>query len=248
MRLIRSYAISLVLLICVVSASASEAWLKAGFTTRDGIRIQGLYHAPAHRGGLFVVCLHGLGSNKGEWVPLMKELARRGHGYYAYDARGHGDSGKHSDGSTVDYRTFGKPRPGSDWAKMSGDLADAVDYLVREMHLPKGSIACAGASVGANVCLTYAATHPAVPYVILLSPGINYAGITTDDLIDVFTRRPVLIAAAKNDSYAWQSSRWLFERMKGNHTAFFLEGKTGHGTQMFDGAMEAAIVDWMEKH
>lgn len=248
---IQKYVFAAVLvLLCTaaVHAAAADEWQKAGFVTRDGVRIQGLYRAPAKKGAKFVVFLHGLGSNKGEWVPLMKELSRRGHGYFSYDARGHGDSGLRSDGTAIDYRTFGEPRPGSDWAKMPLDLDDAVNYLVQEKHIPAGSIGCAGASVGANVCLAYAAAHPAASFVVLLSPGINYAGITTDNLIAGLAKRPLLIAAASNDPYAWKSSRWLYEHSTGNRAAVFLEGKAGHGTQMFNGAIERDIVSWMEKH
>ena len=75
------------------------------WTTSDGVRLVGLYQpASAHR--LVWVLLHGLGSNKQEWVTLVQQLVRQGDGFLIYDARGHGDSIHLTNGGSLSYTDF----------------------------------------------------------------------------------------------------------------------------------------------
>ncbi|MGA2090406.1 MAG: alpha/beta fold hydrolase [Endomicrobiales bacterium] len=178
---------------------------------------------------------------------MTQKLAAAGFGYFAYDARGHGDSTKTTSGTTVSYKYFGAPGPDSQWHAMIGDLDRAVRFLAATKNIKESSLVIAGASVGANIALTWAANHPSVVAIIVLSPGLEYAGIETSGLISQFSHRRIAFAASPNDSYAYQSSHMLLEQIASNPRAVFFEGKAGHGVQMFNGTFEEELVRWLNQ-
>jgi alpha-beta hydrolase superfamily lysophospholipase len=238
-----------VLLLALLSTAMAPlgAAQTVSFTTVDGIIMIGDYHAPANPRKPVVVMLHGLGSSRGEWVSFEKELAAAGFGYFAYDARGHGESTRSKTGTTVNYKYFGPPGPGSPWQAMVGDLDRAVRFLERSKGLKESSLVISGASVGANIALVWASEHPSSPAVLLLSPGIEYAGIETSVPVTRFSNRRIAFAASTNDQYAYQSSRMLFGSIASNPRAAFFTGAAGHGVQMFDGKFEKDLVQWLSK-
>jgi alpha-beta hydrolase superfamily lysophospholipase len=224
------------------SAEAAPEQEKLSFTTADGVRIIGIYRAPAD-GQNMVVLLHGLGSTKEEWESFEKVLAEKGYGYFAYDARGHGESVKTTAGRTLDYRNFDQPGPGSQWNRMIADLESVISSLSGTKKIPQQKIGIAGASLGANVALSCAAADPKIPYVALLSPGLSYAGIETSDSLRSYLKRPLVIVASPNDTYAWRSSQLLCSIAP---HAVLLTGPGGHGVQMFNGKFEKRVFKVME--
>jgi pimeloyl-ACP methyl ester carboxylesterase len=57
-----------------------------------------------------------------------------------------------------------------------------------------------GASYGSSLALIYAADHPNVAAIALLSPGLNYFGnMQTEPAIKKYGERPVYMAAADDD-------------------------------------------------
>ncbi|MCX5785582.1 MAG: alpha/beta fold hydrolase [Elusimicrobia bacterium] len=218
------------------------------FKTSDGCLIAASYGAPA-KGKLVFVNIHGLGSNKGEWGAFEKILKARSAGWLSLDLRGHGQSLECA-GIKADYRAFG---PG-DWNAAAKDIAAAVDWL-KKRKIPASRTALCGASVGANLALKAAVDHSLKPAaVIMLSPGLVYAGVG----IEEYFLRPLpfslLLAASPDDYYAWQSSMRLFEEARiqklpasskqpAGHSApahsekaVFRQGVSGHGVNMFSGA------------
>lgn len=216
-------------------------------TTSDGVVLAGLYQAPARAGEPVAILLHGLGSTQGEWAAFAEQLAAQGCGYLSYDARGHGGSTRTTSGLTMSYRSFGAPGPGSEWEKMIGDLNAAARFLERRKNIPSSDVVLAGASLGANVALNWAAAHQNIKAVLLLSPGLNYAGITTEKPAMRCEGVPVALAAAPSDAYAWFSSRSLYGRIQQNPRVVFFEGTAGHGVQMLDGTFEKGIIAWLRK-
>jgi hypothetical protein len=75
-----------------------------GFSEKDDLILQGDYTAPASSSSLVLVCLHGLGSSRGEWAPLIRQGDPTRDGVLvAYDLRGHGNSRGTMAGNTVNH-------------------------------------------------------------------------------------------------------------------------------------------------
>lgn len=192
------------------------------------------------------VLLHGLGSNRAEWVALSKAMAKEGQGILIYDARGHGDSVRTSRGETLDYKTWRTAGPGSPWNSMISDLEETVTMLEKTQKLLPKRIAVGGASLGANVALVYASRHPDVPALLLLSPGIEYAGINTSQAWTTYVPRKVLLAASPEDAYAYQTVQQYCA-----HSTYSVcpkvDGKgAAHGVNMLDANMTQQVLNWMK--
>ena len=79
-------------------------------------------YAPAQAGRPVLVLMHGLGAGRGEWKPWTSSLTARGYGVFAFDARGHGESGG------ADFKTF---QSAAAWRAVAGDFHAAKDFLYR---------------------------------------------------------------------------------------------------------------------
>jgi len=226
--------------------SADSFWQNAAWTTKDGVNIVGLYHPAARSGAYTWVLLHGYGSTKGEWDDFSRKLAQQGSGILIYDARGHGESQSSVSGEKLDYRMWGKIEGQPAWPNMAIDLASAVQMLGKRYSILEKSIAVGGASLGANVALVYAASHSQVPALILLSPGMEYAGIQSAAPYKSYQGRPVFMAASPSDAYAYSSVQQLAGEAP-SPAQVVVEGKGGHGVQMFkDQEFTAKLLEWMK--
>jgi alpha-beta hydrolase superfamily lysophospholipase len=239
-----------ILLYAVHSGSAETRdsfWTPVEWTTRDGARLVGECHLAADPNALTWVLLHGLGSNKEEWESFGKALAAQGQGLLIYDLRGHGGSIHTKDGGVLNYREWTSAGPQSPWNKMADDLESAVEILQNKFHRRPGRIAVGGASVGANIAMSYAGTHQNVPDVLLLSPGMEYAGIQTEKVFAAYTPRPALLAASPGDSYAFMSVQRL-AKSRGDAALRLLQGPNAeHGVNMFkDAGFTRDVLDWMK--
>ncbi|HOW27649.1 MAG TPA: alpha/beta fold hydrolase [Elusimicrobiota bacterium] len=217
---------------------------KMTLTLRDGVQLVGDFTAPQNESAPVLVCLHGLGSHRVEWDPLVSAAHQRGWGVFSYDARGHGESVKTAQGGTISYQT---PSYGQDpgfWRDMIGDLGEILFYLEKQRGVPAKRLIPVGASLGANVSLVTAVDHPKTPCLVLLSPGLEYVRIRTESSVSSF-KKPILFVVSLGDSYAYQSVVKLSE-LTTRQTSWIRTGK-GHGTQMFDGALEEKILDWIAK-
>lgn len=217
-------------------------------TTPDGIILSGLYHPPTSRSQKTFILLHGLGSSQEEWQSFKDKLTAAGYGFLSYDARGHGRSNRDTSNREISYQRFGNPGANSEWQKMLADLGSAVAFLNNEKYTPSKKIGLAGASLGANVIINYAAGNKDIPLIVLLSPGLQYAGFESLKPLETLTKRSILIAASPRDIYAYQSSILLHQRAQKNNTTVFMAGKSGHGVQMFDGRFGNQLIKWINRH
>lgn len=227
---------------------------KITFQTMDGFQISGEFFKPAAGKGALVL-LHGLGSTKEEWKPFAHFLSSRGIGILIYDARGHGESTRKISGDTVNYTHFFGRGPNSDWGRMVPDLAQAVQYLKESQKIDPRNIAVGGASLGANVAIRYAALNKQIPFLILLSPGQDYAGITADDAILNYGNRQVFIAVSSGDKYSFQSVGQL-QKIAPNRNLMTIHVESenaGHGVQMFrrenpekPSSLEERLIKWIQ--
>ncbi|MDP6293828.1 MAG: alpha/beta fold hydrolase [Candidatus Woesearchaeota archaeon] len=189
--------------------------------TKDDIRI-GFKHEGE---GPAVLLVHMLNATKESWDPFAGKLHDAGFSTMAIDLRGHGESEQ-------TWTTFGK----EDFAKMEQDLLAASSFL-KKQKVPLG--ATVGASIGANHALRFSHAHGKLKGTVLLSPGLDYRGVTAQEFIG---DTPLLMYASEGDAYSAQSSQTL----QATHgTLHLLEGDA-HGTRMLNDKIMDDIVSWLQ--
>lgn len=198
----------------------------------DGLQIQATYAFP---GGVApypgVILLHMLGSNRAIWqeTGVMDALLLNGYAVMAVDMRGHGETGGEQD-----------------WALVPDDMQRVWDYFVSQPEVDAAKTAVIGASIGSNMALVTGTNEPAINTVVLLSPGLDYRGVTTDDQLAAYGARPIFIIASSEDSYAANSSQTLYDLAQGEKQLQLYDG-AGHGTTMFNNEPELTelILAWL---
>lgn len=221
------------------SPAAAET---VSFKADDGAVLEGDFLPPAP-GKVTLILLHGYLSNRPEWEPFAEFCNSRGIGAFYYDLRGHGNS----QGQT------------NDFGKMVSDLDKAVEFLETKFGVTRQKIAVGGASIGANIALKHFSRNMSAPFAILLSPGLNYQGLTTPDILPSCGSRPLLMAASDSDSYAYSSVNALKRaaRKGQNITVLRQASSAAHGVQMFrrdvsspnePSEFEKKIIHWIEKN
>ncbi|MCG3204798.1 MAG: hypothetical protein KCHDKBKB_01515 [Elusimicrobia bacterium] len=203
----------------MVNGQAAE---KVSFKTPDGTTLHALFVKP-HSHKTTVVMHHGLASVKEEWTPLIENLEKNGMGVLAYDSR----------------------PPGTSWQKWVDDVGAAIRFLEQTKGIDRKGVALAGASVGANVCLKYAALTQGRHALLLLSPGLDYQGVQIELDLPAVKDNPLLIVAHPSDVYSFQSSQRLVS--KAPHAQFLKSQKSGHGVGMFDTELLKTITMWFDK-
>lgn len=241
----RKYFIFFVTVIFPLNVFAALKGKLVSFLTTDGQTLQAIYQKPSE-GKPMVIFLHGLAAVKEEWGPLYDLLAQKGWGVLTYDARGHGESSKSKDanGSPNGYQYFGRPGPGSQWEMMINDVGAAIQFSRKDFGQSSHPIIVAGASLGANVALNFGSLSPSVKEVLLLSPGLVYAGIETEKAASQI-KIPVLIVASPIDKYAFESSQKLKTLIK--KSTLITDVQPGHGVQMFEEKLLKRIATWLEE-
>jgi acetyl esterase/lipase len=209
-------------ILVLTTLSAHAAPKELTFKGPDGASHAALYVRPKTHQPVFILH-HGLASSKAEWTPLLTELENKGWGALAYDAR----------------------PPGTPWKILVNDMGAALRYLEQEQKIERRFIFLGGASLGANVALKYHVLTSNGAGIVLLSPGLDYQGLTTHDLITQITS-PVLLVASHTDRYAYQSCEALHRLVPS--VAFWSDVKPGHGVQMFDPALLKRLIAWAADH
>ena len=62
--------------------------------------------------------------------------------------------------------------------------------------MPHEAVALGGADLGGSLALKYAALHPEIAIVFILSPGMSYRDIATVNAVRAYKDRPVLFVVA----------------------------------------------------
>ena len=207
---------------------------KVDFKTEDGFTIS----ANLWRGKKEAVLLiHMLNSKKESYNIFAEKLNKAGFTVLALDMRGHGES-LEQNGLRKNWEQFSD----QDFRDMILDQKAANEFLIKEGFQLKTVV---GASIGANNALNYAATDSGVQNVILLSPGLEYRGVKTEESAKTVKARTIIVAS-EEDAYAYGSSKALNEILE-NSEFKALRG-AGHGTVMFSGTtLENDLVDWLNK-
>jgi dienelactone hydrolase len=199
----------------------------------DGLMIAGTFYPGSGDGPRpGVILLHMNGGRRQDWDEVAPELAAGGYAVLAIDMRGFGDTG----GSV-------------DWDAAAADAQAAWSYLAGREDVDESRTAAIGASIGSSMALVAGANEAEINGVVLLSPGLDYFGVTTDDAMVQYGERPVLIVASEEDALSADSSRALHDLALGEAQLEMYEGAE-HGTNMFAARPELTglIVDWLDSN
>lgn len=213
------------------------------FTTDDDVKVVGSWvTSPTTVGAAILV--HALPNTKESWGAFQVILAKRGISSLAIDLRGHGESIHTVEGKTLDYRAF------TDEETLSSlyDLRGAYDWI-RTRGIDREAIAFIGASIGANLCFQLLAEYPTAPAAVLLSPGLNYHGVSIEETIgDICTQQSVWMAAsAEDDDESVDAAIKIHDGLVVDHKFFKRLRRAGHGTMILEGdaVISGEIADWV---
>jgi len=201
----------------------------------DGLTLVGTFLMPpesANERVPGVLLLHMLNGDRSAWDSLTEQLAAPGYASLAIDMRGHGETGGEND-----------------WQLAADDLQRAWSYLAERAEVDAERTVVIGASIGANMALITGANQPAINGVVLLSPGLIYRGVKSDDAMTQYGERPALIVVTEGDKFSATSSRDLQELAQGEVQLEILP-TSRHGTRMLlreDLGVDKLILSWLEE-
>ena len=220
--------------------------------TTDNVGIVGTYYPVRQTPAPAVLLVHSVEKNRNTWASFAAVLQKNGLAALAIDLRGYGESThkQTADGPvTLDVRTF----TGGDYRDMLLDVETAVDWLQAQPEIDGKHIALIGESFGANIALRYAAINEEIAAIVVLSPGITYRGVRTDDIISQVSHAPLRVFVSQYDPFAFESSKRLVEILNETGvptTTNELTICTGnlHGADMLLGVrnLPQIIVTWLK--
>ena len=220
-------------------------------TTVDDVGIAAAYYPVDGKSVPAVVLIHSFARNRDEWNAFAVLLQRNGIAALTFDLRWHGESTRRVTAAgpqLVDQRNF-TPR---DFNDMLLDVNTAVYWLGSQQGINPRRIAVVGSSVGANIALRYALFNEDLAALMLISPGIVYKGLRTDDAMGKLGPLPLRMVVSRNDAFAFESVKRLEAiRQEIGHQADTNEliVCTGnlHGTDMLKGVKDLTptLLNWL---
>jgi pimeloyl-ACP methyl ester carboxylesterase len=182
------------------------------------------------------------------WVPFARALSHSGFGVLGLDLRGHGESAVAPDGQPIAWRKLKAGKIENDFADMTRDVEAAVLTLGAQ-GVSEESVALIGFTVGGSIALKYAAVHPKVPLIVLISPGMSYQEVLTVNAVRAYKGRPILMVYAGQDRRSAAATAILHEFAKrsageANTAVMTVPGRPG--PKMLDVGLTRRILDWLE--
>ena len=212
-----------------ITPRPTQVKLPMMISAADGLVLQATYYSAPSRPAPGVLLLHQRGRDRTTWDALALRLQAAGYAVLAVDQRGYGETGG-----------------AEDWALAQQDARDALALLSELPGIAPRQIIVIGASVGANLGLNACAGLPDCAAAVLLSPGLDYRGITTAGAMAQLGARPLLIVASEGDGNNPADSITLDGMAAGDHQLIILPD-AGHGTDMLLSTPDLAerIVAWL---
>jgi pimeloyl-ACP methyl ester carboxylesterase len=212
----------------------------------DGWSLKAIWNR-AEAGQPTIILLHGTGQRKEEWRPLARVLDKKGIGYLAVDLRGHGESRTTPTGETITWKKLRSGRDANDFEDMTRDVEAGVAYLAGQ-GVAEETIGLIGAEVGGSIAIKYAAIHPKVPWVIMLSPGLRWNEVLTVNALRAFKGRatPILMVYSDADKRSSKETPLMFAFAKnsiGEGKAAQIVVPEERGTRMLSSSADKGLRD-----
>lgn len=200
--------------------------------TKDGFTLKGTYYHSSSQKG--IILLHMLQRDRSDWSSFASKLKDNGFNVLSIDSRGHGKS-------SGDWQKF----TDTEFNGMVNDVEASLNFLKEKGN---NSIGIVGASIGANTALNAAVSNQSnLKTIVLLSPGLDYHGVKIKQTSSEFTGS-ILIAVAKDDTYAYQSSQEIYNGLKTPNKKLITYESGGHGTLMLSShpELENEIINFFK--
>ena len=211
----------------------------------DNVILVGSFYGSVKENSPGVILLHQWQSDRHSFDDLAKLLQARTINVLSIDGRGFGESTRKADGSPVS-----PGRTDADVKAMLGDVDATLKFLKQQKSVNSSRLGIVGASYGSSLAIIYAADHPDVSAVVLLSPGLNYFGnMPTEPAVKKLESdqlyRQLLFFAAEDDKASADAVRKLNPIAVDNHLHgqhIFASG--GHGTALLRLGADKEISDF----
>jgi dienelactone hydrolase len=231
-----------------VTASASASAVQTvTVEAPDGVKLVGSFFAASKLNSPALLLLHQWESSRHSYDDFARRMQASGFGILSIDGRGFGDSTLKADGTAV---TPGRTE--ADVKAMLGDVDAAFSFLGKQQNVDAKRVGIVGASYGSSLAIIYAADHPDVAAVALLSPGLNYFGNMQikPAIVKYGQKRPLMFLAGTDDSDSANAASALM-KMAANDSPWSFEAFDGggHGAVLFksgaDKRLEKFFIDKM---
>ncbi|MCC6451668.1 MAG: alpha/beta fold hydrolase [Acidobacteria bacterium] len=217
--------------------------------TPDGVKLVGSFYKPQKPNSPALILMHQWTANRHTYDSFAERMNQNGYAVLSFDGRGFGESVKNADGTEVKVDL----EKGIDPKLLLSDANSAVEFLSKQPNVDADKIGLVGASYGSSVAIMYAADHPKIAAVVLLSPGVNYFdNLPTIPAIKKYGSRPILLVAAKDDADSADAVEKLMEDSGNPNAQATVYPDGGHGTLLFtrknaDNKTVAPLADLMQK-
>lgn len=206
-----------------VTPQPTQAQLPMLISAGDGLVLRGTFFGPDVRPAPGILMVHDRERDRTTWDDLAARLQAAGYAILTIDIRGHGKTG----GAV-------------NWLLAQADVRAALSQLALLPGVNHTQLVVIGAGIGANLGLNACADQTGCAGVVMLSPGLDYRGITTAEAMARLGSRPVFIAASENDDNNPADSITLDRMASGDHQLVIYPA-AGHSTDMF--AVEPGLFD-----
>jgi alpha-beta hydrolase superfamily lysophospholipase len=198
----------------------------------DGAVLTAHFYPPETSPAPGVLLLHMWQRQKEDWAPFASQLQQEGYAAMTLDLRGHGESEGTTEG-TLDPQLW------------TDDILRAWTVMAEQPSVDAERTAIIGASIGANLALRTAAIEERVRAVGLLSPGLEYHGVTTLEAMAAYGERPALIVVSQDDPTAAESAEELAQ--EGQVLTIYPQG--GHGTELLTSQPDLVglLLGWLDR-
>lgn len=213
-------------------------------TTQDNVNLVGTYYAPPNGDSPAVLLVHGMNRNRLDWEGFARLLQTNGYGVLTIDLRGHGDSMQQGD-RLIRWVSFSDEH----FRRMLMDVASGIQFLKNRADIDSYMIGIVGTELGANLALNYASQNRQIGAVVLISPGLNYRGMSSVGAITSYRMRPILLIASEEDVYSAFSANELYSLAQGIKDLKTYRN-AGHGNRLLwkeEGA-GGMIMEWLKIH
>ncbi len=201
--------------------------------TEDGVPIKGDYYRPLASPAPGVVLLHGVDRTRSDWQVVAWRLMDQGMAVLAIDLRGAGESG-------------GQPQDPNRLA----DVDTAVAFLRAQAQVDSQNIVLIGENDGSWWALDYAAKHPEIRAVALITPGIRDDKALLQKVMTAYGARPLFLAVSDHpqlqEDHAFKTAQMLNAMAQGPHQWVVVhEENWGIGLLMQENGLAAQLVQWL---